>query len=99
VSDYQRQGMILLAHIREQCHQSLGSYGRSRMTQELKVIGSSVGHRRVVGWSVSNRLKHDLALNALSNAVALRNQPPACIHHTDRRSQYCSMIIRSDFDS
>ena len=46
--------------------------------------------RRVVGWAVSNRLKKDLALQALNRAVALRNPPSDCIHHTDRGSQYCS---------
>jgi putative transposase len=156
--------MVLLAHIREQHHLSLCSYGRPRMTQELKEIGLTVGHRRVgrlmrdnriyvvrthkykvttdsdhhsniapnlldrnfhadqpnmkwagdityiwtaegwlylavmidlhsrrvMGWAVSNRLKRDLALQALNNAVALRNPPQGCIHHTDRGSQYCS---------
>ena len=46
--------------------------------------------RRVIGWAVSNRLKRDLALEALDRAVALRNPPPGCIQHTDRGSQYCS---------
>jgi len=32
-------------------------------------------------------LKKDLALQALNRAVALRNPPPNCIHHTDRASQ------------
>ena len=160
----QRDDMVLLAHIREQHHLSLGSYGRPRMTQELKELGLYVGHRRVgrlmrdnriyvarthkykattdshhrfniapnvldrnftaqlpnqkwagdisyiwtaegwlylavmidlhsrrvIGWAVSNRLKRDLALQALDRAVALRNPPPGCIHHTDRGSQYCS---------
>ena len=164
VSQRQRDDMVLLAHIREQHHLSLGSYGRPRMTQELKEVGLHVGHRRVgrlmrqngirivrtrkykvttdsnhrfniapnwldrnftaerpnqkwagdisyiwtregwlylavmidlhsrrvIGWAVSNRLKKDLALQALDRAVALRNPPPGCIHHTDRGSQYCS---------
>ena len=164
VSPRQRDDMVVLAHIREQHHLSLGSYGRPRMTQELKEAGLAVGHRRVgrlmrdngirvvrtrkykattdsnhrfniapnlldrnfhadkpnqkwagdisyiwtregwlylavmidlhsrrvVGWAVSNRLKKDLALQALNRAVALRNPPPGCIHHTDRGSQYCS---------
>ena len=47
VSQRQRYDMVLLAHIREQHHLSLGSYGRPRMTQELKEIGLMVGHRRV----------------------------------------------------
>lgn len=37
----------MLAHIREQFGLSLGSYGRPRMTEELKEIGLPVGHRRV----------------------------------------------------
>jgi transposase InsO family protein len=39
--------MVLLAHIREQHRLSLGSYGRPRMTEELKDLGFDVGHRRV----------------------------------------------------
>ncbi len=46
--------------------------------------------RRVIGWAVSNRLKRDLAIRALDMAVALRQPPPGCIHHSDRGSQYCS---------
>lgn len=47
VSQRQRDDMIILAHIREQHRLSLGSYGRSRMTEELKELGLDVGHRRV----------------------------------------------------
>lgn len=164
LSKRQRQDMVLLAHIREQYHLSLKSYGRPRMTLELQGIGLSVGHRRVgrlmrqnniyavrtrkhkvttdsnhtfniapnlldqdfsadkpnqkwagdisylwtregwlylavvmdlhsrrvVGWAVSDRLKQDLALQALNRAFALRNPEPGCIHHTDRGSQYCA---------
>jgi len=43
----QREDMVLLAHIREQHRLSLQSYGRPRMTEELKEIGLEVGHRRV----------------------------------------------------
>lgn len=46
--------------------------------------------RRVVGWSVSKRMKKDLAIRALDMAVALRKPPKGCIHHSDRGSQYCS---------
>ncbi len=47
ISRRQREDMVLLAHIREQHHLSLQSYGRPRMTEELKEIGLDVGHRRV----------------------------------------------------
>lgn len=46
-SHRQRADMVLLAHIREQFTLSLGSYGRPRMTEELKELGFDVGHRRV----------------------------------------------------
>ena len=42
--------------------------------------------RRVIGWAVSNRMKRDLAIRALDMAVALRQPPEYCIHHTDRGS-------------
>ena len=164
VSQRQRDDMVVLAHIREQHHLSLGSYGRPRMTQELKEAGLAVGHRRVgrlmrdngiravrtrkhkatthsnhnygiapnlldrdfiadkpnqtwsvdmsyiwtregwlylavvmdlhsrriVGWAVSNRMKRDLAIQALQMAITLRRPPRGCIHHSDRGSQYCS---------
>ncbi len=46
--------------------------------------------RRVIGWTVSNRTKRDLAIRALKMAIAVRAPPKGCIHHTDRGSQYCS---------
>ena len=163
-SQRQRTDMIVLAHTKEQSRLSLSSYGRPRMTEELKELGLSVGHRRVgrlmrengirverskkhkvttdsnhafniaqnllnrnfaadkpnqkwagdisyvwthegwlylavildlhsrrvIGWAISNRLKRDLAVRALDMAIALRQPPKGCIHHTDRGSQYCS---------
>ena len=47
ISQRQREDMVLLAHIREQHRLSLNSYGRPRMTEELKELGLKVGHRRV----------------------------------------------------
>jgi putative transposase len=43
----QRSDLVTLAHIKEQSRLSLGSYGRPRMTEELKEIGQNVGHRHV----------------------------------------------------
>ncbi|AUQ61186.1 putative transposase [Phaeobacter inhibens] len=39
--------MVILAHIKEQSRLTLGSYGRPRMTEELKELGLNVGHRHV----------------------------------------------------
>ena len=47
ISRRERTDMRVLAHIREQYSLSLGSYGRRRMTMELKEAGGDVGERRV----------------------------------------------------
>ena len=44
--------------------------------------------RRIVGWHMSDRMKQDLALEALKMAIALRRPSPGLIHHSDRGSQY-----------
>lgn len=46
--------------------------------------------RRIVGWSVSDRLERDLAVTALQKALAARRPGPGLLHHTDRGSQYAS---------
>ena len=45
---------------------------------------------RIVGYSISDRLKSRLAVNALNNAVARRTEVAGCILHTDRGSQFRS---------
>jgi putative transposase len=47
--------------------------------------------RRVVGRATSDRLKRDLAVEALRRALAARNPAPGLVHHSDRGSQYCSV--------
>ena len=49
--------MVILAHIREQHRLSLQSYGRPRMTEELKELGLKVGHRRVRRLMGENGIK------------------------------------------
>ena len=46
--------------------------------------------RRVVGWSMSERVDRKLALDALRMALAQRRPQPGLIHHSDRGSQYAS---------
>jgi len=50
--------------------------------------------RRVVGWSLGERLERFLPLNALSMAVAQRRPAPGLLHHSDRGSQYASQEYR-----
>jgi putative transposase len=50
--------------------------------------------RRVVGWALSRRIDADLALAALEAAIAGREPPPGCVHHSDRGSRYASEPYR-----
>lgn len=44
--------------------------------------------RRIVGWSMSDRITSDLVCQALKSAYWQRKPPPGLIMHTDRGSQY-----------
>jgi len=46
--------------------------------------------RRVVGWSLSERLERTIALDALKMALQDRQPPQGLLHHSDRGSQYAS---------
>jgi len=46
--------------------------------------------RRIVGWSMSERMKTDLVSQALKSAYGLRKPEAGLIMHTDRGSQYAS---------
>jgi putative transposase len=52
--------------------------------------------RRIIGWSVSDRLHRGLALAALRQAPAIRRPKPGLICHSDRGSQYCSIDYQSE---
>ncbi len=44
--------------------------------------------RKVIGWAISQRIDHKLALSALLMAIRRRKPPKGAIHHTDRGVQY-----------
>jgi transposase InsO family protein len=46
--------------------------------------------RRIVGWSMSDRIKADLVCQALKSAYWLRKPTEGLIMHSDRGSQYAS---------
>lgn len=51
--------------------------------------------RRIVGWSMSERIKSELVCDALRSAYWRRKPPANLIVHTDRGSQYASDRYRS----
>jgi len=54
--------------------------------------------RRVVGWSMSNRINDKLTLAALRVALRNRRPPPGLLHHSDRGSQYACGDYRDLLD-
>jgi len=46
--------------------------------------------RRVVGWSIAERMEEKLVRDALLMALGRRNPPTGLMHHSDRGSQYAS---------
>ena len=50
--------------------------------------------RKVVGWSMSSRMKADLVCDALKMAIWRRRPKAGLIHHSDRGSQYASKAFR-----
>jgi putative transposase len=52
--------------------------------------------RRVVGYAIGRRIDTRLTLSAVKAAIASRNPPPGCIHHSDRGSQYAAEDYRTE---
>ena len=50
--------------------------------------------RKVVGWSMSSRMKAQMVCDALEMAVWQRRPDAGLIHHSDRGSQYASRDFR-----
>lgn len=50
--------------------------------------------RKIIGWSISTRMKTDLVLQAFMMALMRRRPPKGVIFHSDRGSQYCSHAFR-----
>lgn len=50
--------------------------------------------RRIVGWAMSQKMDAQLALDALNQAIALREPQAGLIVHSDRGSQYASHVFR-----
>ena len=46
--------------------------------------------RRIVGWSMAERMKADLVIEALQQAHTLRQPQYGCVFHCNRGSQYTS---------
>lgn len=54
--------------------------------------------RRIVGWAMSRKIDAQLAIDALNQAVALREPASDLIIHSDRGSQFASNAFRKRID-
>ncbi len=52
--------------------------------------------RRIVGWSMNNRITKQLVLNALKMSVWRRRPRRGLVFHSDRGSQYCSIAFQKE---
>ena len=50
--------------------------------------------RKVVGWSMSSRMRAQIVCDALTMAVWQRRPPSGLVHHSDRGSQYASKTFK-----
>ena len=50
--------------------------------------------RRIVGWSMRERMTSDLVIDALQMAIVQRQPPRGLMHHSDRGSQYASTAFQ-----
>ena len=51
--------------------------------------------RKIVGWSMRDTLKTEIALEALNMAMERQRPAPGLIHHSDRGIQYAAGVYRS----
>lgn len=51
--------------------------------------------RKVVGWSLGDRLDAELSGEALRRALARRQPPPGLVFHTDRGSEFAAISFRT----
>jgi putative transposase len=51
--------------------------------------------RKIVGWSMDKRMKKELVLTALKQAIGRRNPDKGLVFHSDRGSQYAAYAVRN----
>ncbi|HEX6273601.1 MAG TPA: IS3 family transposase [Polyangiaceae bacterium] len=70
------------------------TYLRTRQGWMYLAVIVDLFSRKVVGWSLRERMSAELVCEALDAAVEQRCPPPGLIFHSDRGSQYASRAFR-----
>jgi putative transposase len=69
------------------------TYIETREGYLFLAIVSDVFSRRIVGWSMRDNLEAEIVADAIAMSVARRRPQPGVIHHSDRGSQYTSVLV------
>ena len=69
------------------------TYVKTRQGWLYLALAMDIWSRRIVGWSMGPNITAELADEALKMALARRNPPEGCIHHSDHGSQYVSLLL------
>lgn len=69
------------------------TYVKTRQGWLYLALVMDIWSRRIVGWSMGGNITAELADEALKMALARRNPPEGCIHHSDHGSQYVSLLL------
>ena len=103
---HRRQLLDAVKNIAESCDYT---YGSRRMKQALNALAQEgwlyleiviyLFSRKVVGWSMSSRMKATLVCEALRMAIWLRRPPPGLIAQQDSRVAVCRQSIPQSTES
>ena len=69
------------------------TYVKTRQGRLHLALVMDIWSRRIVGWSMGPNITAELADEALKMALARRNNPRGCVHHSDHGSQYVSLLL------
>ena len=69
------------------------TYVRTRRGWLYLALVMDIWSRRIVGWSMSDRMDAGLADDALKMAIARRRPPAGCTRHSDHGPQYVSLRL------
>ena len=94
----QHMDMVVLAHIKEQSRLSLGSYGRPRMTEELKEVGVDVGHPLPGSGLPANRERGRVGRLMRENGIVVeRTRKFKATTDSDHKFNIASNLLDRDF--
>lgn len=69
------------------------TYLKTRQGWLYLALVMDIWSRRIVGWSMGPSTTAELADDALKMAMAKRNPPEGCVHHSDHGSQCVSLLL------